>query len=231
MKRLLLAAAFALAATPSFADVPVHDWSGLNVGILADLGMQTANGPGAYGYEYGSYYGNVDVTHFTGGGGAKIGYNWQMGHIVIGADFDWSIMGGTAQGCDYEGYYCYKSKLDNYGTLRAKAGIAIDNGFFYATGGIAFVNRKDDVCYYPNCSGGYEYAYGQHSRSLGLALGAGFEYAISDSFSIDGEYLFIDAGQKSMVAPYYAAEEEEPYRAFFSSKYNVVRIGLNWYVH
>jgi outer membrane immunogenic protein len=145
--------------------------------------MEEDNRPAGYGYEYGSFYGNMDITHFTGGGGAKIGYNWRMGRIVVGADLDWSIMGGTAQGCAHMGFHCYQSRLDNYGSLRVKAGIAIDDGFFYATGGIAFANR--------------EYAYGQHSRSVGLALGADFEYALSDSISIDASICSSTPGRKA----------------------------------
>jgi hypothetical protein len=61
--------------------------------------------------------------------------------------------GRNGQGCAYMGFYCCQSRLDNYGTLRVKAGIAIDDGSFYATDGIAFANR--------------EYAYGRHSRSVG----------------------------------------------------------------
>jgi hypothetical protein len=34
-----------------------------------------------------------------------------------------------------------------------------------------------------------------------------------------------------MVAPYYAAEDDEYYFANFTLTYNIVRMGLNWYVH
>jgi len=235
MKRILLAAAFAIAATPAFAEVPVNfDWSGIHVGILASGDALTNQAPDGEGVYYGDYYGSSTVTKLGGGVGVDVGANAQYGHIVLGADLDASWLGGRAtHGGGYYDLYSYsEGKWNDYITLRAKAGLAIDRGLIYVTGGLALVNAEYRVCYEDGCNpstAGYD--YGSKPSQFGFTGGVGFEYALTDSLTINGEYLYVGTASKTATAPYYLNADSYVYKATFNSSANFLRVGLNWYVH
>jgi outer membrane immunogenic protein len=233
MKRVLLAAAFAIAATPAFAEVPVDfDWSGIHVGILASGDVLSQQAPDEDGYYYGDYYGSSTASKLGGGLGIDIGANAQYGHVVLGADLDANWLTGkvTHGGDIYDLDSYFDGKWKDYITLRAKAGLAIDRGLIYVTGGLAFVNAEYRVCYYDGCSPSASYDYGSKPSQFGFTGGVGFEYALTDSLTINGEYLYVGVASKTATAPY-DLSDEEIYKATFTSSANFVRVGLNWYVH
>jgi opacity protein-like surface antigen len=77
----------------------------------------------------GSVVANLGHDEDTLIGGFHIGYNWQKGQIVYGAEGDYAANGG----------------LDDYlATLRARLGWASGRSLFYATGGVAFMGENDN---------------------------------------------------------------------------------------
>ena len=103
----------------------VYNWTGFYLGI---------NGGGGWGR---SQWDGVDGFDVSGGLiGGTIGYNWQVGQLVIGAegDIDWSGMGGTSTvlcppGCT--------TRNDWLATVRGRVGYAFDRFLPYLTGGLA----------------------------------------------------------------------------------------------
>ena len=142
MKRVFLAsvALMALTGAAAAADLPpapapyykapyaapYYNWTGFYLGV---------NGGGGFGRSSWDSTGSFDLTGALAGG--TIGYNYQYGRAVIGAegDIDWSGMkGSTTAGCA-AGCQTSDSWLS---TVRARLGYAADRFLPYVTGGAAF---------------------------------------------------------------------------------------------
>ena len=144
MKRVFLAsvALMALTGAAAAADLPpapapyykapyaapYYNWTGFYLGV---------NGGGGFGRSTWDSTGSFNLTGALAGG--TIGYNYQYGRAVIGAegDIDWSGMkGSTTAGCA-AGCQTSDSWLS---TVRARLGYAADRFLPYVTGGAAFGN-------------------------------------------------------------------------------------------
>lgn len=146
MKTLFLAVLMAGAATSALAaDLPTHKgepmapapayapaftWGGLYVGIN-----------GGYGY---AATGNTNFASPNGGlVGGTVGYNWQMGQIVYGAEADFDY-GFTKQSNSFAfGNTTYKTNWMT--TERLRLGYAVDRALFYVTGGYAGVSTNGTI--------------------------------------------------------------------------------------
>jgi len=190
MKRLFLAAAalVALAGLASAADLPpgptpyykapafvppLYTWSGFYLGV---------NGGGGLGR---SAWDTTNAFNISGGlVGGTIGYNYQFGHAVVGAegDIDWSgIKGSTSGGCP-AGCSTGDSWLS---TVRGRLGYAADRFMPFVTGGAAFGNINAST---PGLAGG-------SSTNAGWTIGAGLEFAIAGNWTAKAEYLYVNLGK------------------------------------
>lgn len=156
-----------------------HDWAGAYVGVNA-------------GYSWGEFDTEGDATAddpaYSGNGalgGFQIGYNKQLGTVVIGVEADLqaagieeatSSSGGTAT-----------TSLDWFSTARARVGYAFDQTLLlYGTGGLALGGVETSVA-----------ADGSDEKVLtGFAAGAGVEQAFTDNVSVKAEYLYVDLQDK-----------------------------------
>ncbi len=144
------------AAPPVIAVAPIFTWTGFYVGGNLGWGWRDSNndpviltGPGVPGGLEGGtlLFGNSNDATFTGGG--QIGYNYQIGSWVIGAEAD--IQGinsdnnsnvvfipgpGFAGGDFVPGEF--ENGADWWGSVRLRAGVAFDRVLVYATGGLAY---------------------------------------------------------------------------------------------
>ncbi len=190
MKRLLIAglglvalagtaAAADLAPAPYYKAPPVYapvpfSWSGFYLGI---------NGGGGFGSSSWDSTGSFDVSGGLVGG--TIGYNYQIGQAVLGAegDIDWSGLSGTVTtlGCP-AGCTTSNSWL---GTARARVGYAAGRFMPYVTGGAAFGNIDASTTGLP----------GGSATNVGWTVGGGIEFSIIGHWSAKAEYLYVDLGK------------------------------------
>jgi outer membrane immunogenic protein len=116
-------------APAMMAPVPVFTWTGFYVGVNAGYGWGNDDNRG---------FNVVNRGNDDGGfvGGAQLGYNYQMGMFVLGAETDlqYADLGGnfTVNGVRYG------SDNEWFGTTRVRAGIAVDRFMVYATGGVEY---------------------------------------------------------------------------------------------
>ncbi|MGO9699716.1 MAG: outer membrane protein [Xanthobacteraceae bacterium] len=154
--------------------LPAFNWTGFYIGV---------NGGGGFGN---SAWDTTSSFSTTGGlVGGTIGYNYQMGPAVLGAegDIDWSnIKGTTTTGACPAGCTTSDSWLS---TLRARLGYAADRFMPYVTGGGAFGNINAAT---PGLVGG-------GATNVGWTVGAGLEFAIAGHWSAKAEYLYVDLGK------------------------------------
>ena len=71
-------------------------------------------------------------------GGGQIGYNWQSGQWVLGIEAD--IQGSGAN----DTFAAYKFSNPWFGTVRGRAGYAMNNVLLYVTGGLAYGGGRVD---------------------------------------------------------------------------------------
>jgi outer membrane immunogenic protein len=190
MKRVLLAcvaaaAALGLVGQAQAADLgrapivkappyiaPYQNWTGLYVGVNAGGGWGSSTWSGVAP-------GSFDVSGgFVGG---TLGYNWQIGQIVLGleGDIDWSDIRGSSGIC---GFAC-QTRNNWFGTTRGRIGYAFDRWMPYITGGLAFGDIEANPAS-PFASAS--------TTNAGWTLGGGVEVALSPNWSAKVEYLHLD---------------------------------------
>lgn len=211
MKKIIFATAFVALASVSAqaADVvtdAMHDWSGLYAGLNAGYGF---GGDDDVGLIPGGNVGRLEVSGIFGGG--QIGYNYQMDQIVFGAEADFQLSG--VDDSDAGGGFTMSSDVNYFGTLRGRAGFAIDNALIYATGGLAFAGVDYKV------QGGGVNINDSYSK-LGYAVGGGVEYAFDDNWSGKIEYLYVGLGHEDL------SDVGETTRA--TPSFHSVRVGINY---
>jgi outer membrane immunogenic protein len=242
-KFLIVAAGLAALATPALAaDMPLkasapvvspaYDWTGYYVGVNGGYGWSGNVGPITYTNGIGQVFTTTGTTFNDKGGfgGVQAGYNMQMGHFVLGVEADIeaanirsSILGGVTNFADlYEG----TRKLDYFGTLRAKAGLAYNQVLFYLTGGFLFgqVSTSTDRTNTP----GFPWIANSAGQT-GYAVGAGIEYAFARVWSVKAEYQYLDFGSQNLSGIYVNGGGLTVVSNNLPQHYNTVRVGLNYH--
>lgn len=208
------------------------DWSGAYIGAHGGYGwgsIHDVNNPAA-----------VEQDIEGAFGGIQAGYNHQFSsNIVLGAEVDVSF--GSVEG-DYDGRdknqfnsYYTEDKVETFGTLRARAGFAADRFLPYVTGGLAWGTTEHmlgcdraRVALTNGCAAnGGAFETSKSDTSFGWVIGAGIEYAITEDWTIRGEYLYNDLGENevTLVDPNYPAAIS---KRKFDTHFSTVRIGVNY---
>ncbi len=157
------------AKAPLTTSAPVFSWTGFYIG--ANTGYAWGSGTGAA-----DAYG-VNPDGWLGGG--QVGYNFQFqNNVLVGleADVDAANISGSNGPVS--------SKVDYFGTVRARLGYAFDHVLPYVTGGLAWANNKVTAN-----------GLSQSNTSTGWAAGAGVEYALTNNWTARAEYLYLDLGK------------------------------------
>lgn len=200
------------------APAPIFTWSGLYVGV---------NG--------GGWFNNSRIAPFTGidgrlgGGGALIGgtagYNWQTAsRVVVGVETDLAY---RSKATVTPPMSASSSTNDGYlGTLRGRLGYGFDRALIYVTGGLAYGNAAA-----PNAIVSMPLAVlgarnGTPGLQAGWTLGAGAEFAVTDNWSIKGEYLYADLGSKGVT--YTDAATLLPATVNLKTADHIARVGVNY---
>src|SRR5689334_13867178 len=155
---------------PAYAPLSYYNWNGFYVG--ANLG-----------YQWGSVtnWPSVAPSGVTGGG--QVGYNWQVHpNWVLGLEAD--IQGSGAN----DTFAAYKFSNPWFGTVRGRAGYAMNNVLIYGTGGFAY--------------GGGSVTFGGATESqlhTGWTAGAGVEVGLTPNWSAKAEYLYVQLNNQGYV--------------------------------
>ena len=133
---------------------------------------------------------NNDTSGFIGGG--QIGYNYQLGHVVMGPEVD---LGGISlsRTVNEVGGTGAVSSLSSgfYFDITARLGYAFDRALIYVKGG------------YANYQGGLSINDGSgiasQSELNGWTIGGGVEYQITPAWSVKAEYQRFDFTTTQLV--------------------------------
>ncbi len=175
---------------PAFAAAPFngYNWNGTYVGVNL-------------GYQWGK------VTNWGGGspdgvaGGGQFGHNWQFGQFVVGGEAD--VQASAAD----DMFGAYKFSNPWFGTVRGRAGFAMNNILLYLTGGFAYGGGRVNFA-----------GLTESQTHVGWTAGGGIEVGLTQNWSAKAEYLYVRLDDRSYVLT--------GVNNGFSS--SVVRLGVNY---
>ena len=238
-------------APPPIVAVPVFTWTGFYIGGNAGYAFSTQR-PAATNGISAVTVGNVaagfrppfvalDQDGFTGGG--QIGYNYQIGGLVIGLEADAAYTDLTARRGVVTpapgGLNTFRQDLNFLGTVRGRVGYAFDRVLVYGTGGFAYGDVDSRATFF-SPAGAAQFIGGRAGIQTGWAAGAGIEYALPTSFSlfnssavtVKAEALYYDLGSQSVLiagVPGVAGAAAFPgYRTRFETNGVIARAGINF---
>ncbi|MEJ7927773.1 outer membrane beta-barrel protein [Sphingobium sp. AN641] len=120
-----------------------------------------------------------------------LGYDMQMGNVVIGA----VVEGGQSYGSNYvTGFsstpanYTFSRRLDWEAAARLRAGFAFDRTLVYATGGLAYGKFKNN---FTTNNGANTFTESNRTEDdWGYTFGGGIEHKVDDHFSVGVLYRY-----------------------------------------
>ena len=204
VKRFILGAvAFAgCAASAQAADLPYGSRAPYTVN--QPLNAYSWAGPylgGNLGYEWGTVQNNpTKPSGFVGG--VQAGYNWQTGPWVFGVEGDIEATGAE------DTFAPWKFSNPWFGTIRGRAGYALNNILFFGTGGLAFGELR-----------GQTFGLTESHTNAGWTLGVGAEVGLSQNWSAKIEYLYVDLANSNFVVT----------GASNGYRFGTVRAGVNYH--
>ena len=220
---VLTAPNFARASEPTIAIAP--SWTGIYVG--GHVGVASGDFAGIFddaGTEPFTQFGDLDTADILGG--VQVGYNFDLGGIVLGIEGDYSW--GGLDGSNIDGENDEQRITSDYtASIRGRFGAATDNMMVYLTAGVAFTetsliveNGTDQLTF----------------DSTGFVYGAGVEYVVMPGVTIRAEALRYDFDENFRSTDQLANGndgaldglndgDDDDHLTF--SGVNVARIGLN----
>jgi outer membrane immunogenic protein len=178
----------------------VYDWTGFYIGVNAGVGIGRDYTrlaiPGGASFE-------ATYLNPQGGlGGGQIGYNWQVpnaffGALVFGVEAD---IQGTGMrdnfscliGCLPAQNLNYNQKLDWFGTVRGRVGIATGPVLTYVTAGWAYGSVKTTLTE----TVGTTAAFASNQNRGGWTWGSGLEASLGGNWTGKIEYLWVNLGDR-----------------------------------
>jgi outer membrane immunogenic protein len=152
---------------------------------------------------------------FAGGGFA--GYNWQVSpNWVIGVEGDLGWTNASQHNEIFDNDHT-DSEIGAFGSLRFRAGYAVDRILFFATAGVAWANIDQNIQKGRNA--GEQVVY-ENETSTGYVIGAGIEYAFADGWVSRAEYLYSNYGTVNLT-------NRDGNQAVFENDLSLIRVGLS----
>jgi outer membrane immunogenic protein len=175
-------------------------------------------------------------------GGGQFGANWQHGHFVLGAEFDFSASGmdGTKtitpitqnNGTPFPGAGFVSAHQDTrwVSTLRPRLGVTlVPRLLVYGTGGLAFAYVHESAITDFRPVGTTQYPAAINGTKKGWVGGFGAEIGLTRRWSVKGEYLHYNLGTDSQTVN--ATPLLPPFQVaytFGDTTANIVNFGLNF---
>src|SRR4051812_27983880 len=204
------------------APVPAPEcfnWTGFYIGgfggykrsnVDQDLGLAGGWNPVPNGQTLGETAGSGDLDNDGGEVGGLLGYNFQMNCWVFGAEVSggylWSrdsSASGAIVPTDTSTFNINSSFKTHYlVTVAPRIGYAFGRWLPYVTGGLALGDLEyfQDINFH---NGPTAHEGGSKTETnAGWMVGGGLQYALTDHWSIRGQYQYIDLGDVSFTTDF-----------------------------
>ena len=215
---------------------PMFSWTGFYIG--ANIGGAWSNNRLTDTLFLTNLNNNNNSGRFIGGG--QIGGNYQVGNFVIGGewDFDWSgNNNNNGAGVVIPGVGTVVVTNNNNNrwitTVAARFGYAVDHWLLYGKAGGGWVGNNNNLTV-TNLTTGVSFTCGTFNltncgnNTGGWLVGAGFEYAFTNNWTVKFEYDYLGLGNRTFfipaTAPFLAGD------TFTTNNRNVqmVKVGVNY---
>jgi outer membrane immunogenic protein len=228
----------ALPPGPPGARVAYYGWTGFYIG--GNLGGSWANNDATYFQPLFLGSGTASFSQASVIGGGQVGYNWQIGAMVLGAEADiegrhWSDSATVAPFVGAPTALVNLTQEENWlGTVRGRIGFTYGNALLYATGGVAFGGTQHSYTEFVSTNAAQTRTLSDSTTKTGWTAGAGVEYAmwknVPGKVSLGIEYLYVDLGDTTLSqgASTVGGLPFSPSQATFKDRSNIVRAKLNW---
>lgn len=206
---------------------PVFTWTGFYIGGHVGGGwgskdwvnVDAVNGVGTL------FPGTFLGKHHVRGGlaGGQVGFNYQVGYWVWGAEFDasWANLEGSNQ--DIVAFVdINNSRVRSVATAAGRLGYAVDRVLGYVKFGGAWAQDKFWVSSIGTPSVERDRATSNRS---GLMAGVGVEYAFAPNWSVKFEYDYLDFGDKRAA---FTTPTGGTYRIDIDQQVNLFKVGINY---
>jgi outer membrane immunogenic protein len=182
-------------------------------------------------------------------GGAQIGWNYQIGRLVIGSDFDIS---GTSLKANGSGFYpagfpgdvgdvitaneTFGVRTDWTATATSTVGIAAGRWLWYSKAGVAWAHNTYSLGLASSgfsSEGPFGFASTNSDTRVGWTVGTGIAWAWTDSWSVKLEYDYLDFATKAYDFSGHIANNEEgiptsTFNTTNSLQISEVKFGVNY---
>jgi len=125
--------------------------------------------------------------------GAQLGYNVQKGCTVFGIEADWNWADLNADTRLFPALAGVvddrlRTRLDNFGTIRTRTGVVVDQLLLFVTGGVAWTETRDSL----NRTVGLAIErFSSNDTRWGWTAGFGTEYALAPGVSLTSDVLYL----------------------------------------
>jgi opacity protein-like surface antigen len=176
-----------LARRPSAVTAP-YDWTGFYIGAYTGAGFSYRDWALIDGST--SEAGNAVLA------GGQLGFNYQLGKWVVGAegDLSWGNLRDATM-CPDGSSWCW-TRQSWLATATGRIGYAFDPALFYVRGGAAFTRSE----YFKTSPVGPFLDESAASRRNGWTAGAGMEYALGGPWTLRLEYDYLEFGSRTLAS-------------------------------
>jgi outer membrane immunogenic protein len=178
----------------------VYNWTGFYVGAMGGYGWSTSQGNNLKG----------------GFAGGTIGGNAQFQNFVVGIEAEgaWADIEQSASG--FFGLVTATDRIQAFGSLTGRLGVALDNVLIYGKGGGAVASNKLSVTV-------LGLGASDTQTHFGYTVGGGVEWGVTPNWSVKGEYLWAHYESQN-----YFASLIPPGVASGTFDVNTVKLGVNY---
>ena len=224
--------------------VSAYNWSGFYAGINGGYGWgrqtdpditfgdTSLSGYGAYVAAGGFPTASLSPKGFLGG--LQLGYNWQTSNFVLGLETD--IQGAAikasatqvlAPGLAVVGTSTVEHKLNWFGTVRGRLGVAQNNWLFYGTGGLIYGGVESSLTQSAPTAPAFFVTDSRSTTRAGWTIGAGTEVGLG-KWTAKFEYLYYDMGRDTVTVQGTGVFTGTTYSASQRTAGQILRAGLNY---
>jgi outer membrane immunogenic protein len=215
---------------PAARGIALYDWTGLYAGLhlggaWADTGAYDNQGYNRIGDAWGA-----NSSGFLAGG--QLGYNWQVGWLMLGLEGDIGDLGLNGNGTSHFAATNFDTSsatdADFYLTARGRLGIVADHWMIYATGGYFGAETRvsiTDTCTIAPCGPSSISAKDSSFRS-GWTAGGGIEASLGGPWTAKAEYLYYDLSDRTVSG--LAGGAGPRFSWDLDTHGNMVRAGVNY---
>ena len=189
---------------------PGTNWTGFYIGAMGGYGFSDSVRTTVGGLTL-----TTSSTDLQGGfGGGTLGYNWQAGQVVFGVEADAAWSGIRYSETDLG--ITLADKLQSFGSVTGRIGLAAGAALFYAKGGYAWADNQISAS-------ALGVTFSESHIHNGWTIGGGVEYMFIPNLSGKVEYMYADYRNASYLTAF------APGGIGLGVTVNTVKAGLNYH--